>query len=136
MNKLLLKFDTKTIEHKRNRHLLYFAIWYIFFMVCFLALNNINSIQIIDDFHKTLIDIGFNVIKFISFGLFGMSIINGLLGLYCAIQIYSTSKKCYKATSDISDVGEIYLSEEREDVNGTEEHNSINKCTHRIRQSL
>lgn len=113
MHKLLLKFDTKTTEHKRNRHLLYFAIWYILFMFCFLALNNINSIQIIDDIHKTMIDIGFNVIKFISFGLFGMSIINGLLGLYYAIQ--------------------IYLSEERDDVNGTEEHNSINKCIHRIK---
>ena len=105
MHKLLLKFDTKTIEHKRNRHLLYFAIWYILFTLCFLALNNINSIQIIDDIHKTLIDIGFKVIKFISFGLFGMSIINGLLGLYYEIQIYSTSEKCYEATSDVSGVG-------------------------------
>ena len=82
------KYGADTFTYKRNKHLLYFGLWYIIFMLCFYALYTINDIVIIDSFHKTLIDIGFNLVKFISIGIFILSITNGLLGLYYAIRLY------------------------------------------------
>ena len=83
-----LQYGADTFTYKRNKHLLYFGLWYIIFMLCFYALYSINDIVIIDSFHKTLIDIGFNLVKFISIGIFILSITNGLLGLYYAIRLY------------------------------------------------